>query len=123
VNSKQALEDSYNQHRDEVSILILQIKEILYPSIHLKMKHVILINCGASLDLVDILQPPEDAVFYLIDSLRPIEVHNVYNGVQVKIIVQSSELNAENASVPDFEDIFEENENSESVCNNFRYLL
>ncbi len=31
VNSKQALEDSYNQHRDEVSILILQIKEILYP--------------------------------------------------------------------------------------------
>jgi cell division control protein 45 len=87
------------------------------------MKHVILINCGASLDLVDILQPPEDAVFYLIDSLRPIEVHNVYNGVQVKIIVQSSELNAENASVPDFEDIFEENENTESVCNNFRCLF
>ena len=39
------------------------------------------------MDLVDLLQPPEDAVFYLIDSLRPIEVHNVYNGVQVKIIV------------------------------------
>ena len=76
------------------------------------------------MDLVDLLQPPEDAVFYLIDSLRPIEVHNVYNGVQVKIIVLNNELNAEHAIVPDFEDIFEQNQddknNSDCVS---RFLL
>ena len=50
--------------------------------------------------------------------MRPIEVHNVYNGVQIKIIVQSNELNAEHAAVPDFENIFEQNEKNlnESVC-------
>jgi cell division control protein 45 len=82
-----------------------------------------LINCGAGLDLVDILQPPEDAVFYLIDSLRPIEVHNVYNGVQIKIIVLFNELNAEHATVPDFEDIFEQNDDDDKNDSEFVYFL
>ena len=76
----------------------------------LKASHVILINCGSTLDLVEVLQPPEDTVFYLIDSLRPLEVRNVYNGVQVKIIVLQTELGIEQKSVPEFEDIFDEKE-------------
>jgi cell division control protein 45 len=71
---------------------------------------VILINCGATLDLVDVLQPPEDCIFYLIDSLRPLEVRNVYNGVQIKIIVLQNELGIEQKTVPEFEDIFDEEE-------------
>jgi cell division control protein 45 len=91
-----------------------------------KLKTVILINCGAGMDLIDILQPPEDSVFYLIDSLRPFEVRNVYNGVQVKIIVLPNELSVEQKSVPEFDDIFEEeegeeNENDENV--RFRFFL
>jgi cell division control protein 45 len=69
-----------------------------------------LINCGATLDLVEILQPSEDTVFYLIDSLRPLEVRNVYNGVQIKIVVLQNELGVEQKLVPEFEDIFDEEE-------------
>lgn len=60
------------------------------------------------MDLIEILQPPEDTVIYLIDSLRPLEVRNVYNGVQIKIIVLQNELGTEQKNVPEFEDIFDE---------------
>ncbi len=76
-------------------------------------KNIILINCGATLDLIDLLQPPEDSVFYIIDSLRPLEVRNVYNGIQVKIICLQNELGIEQKSVPEFEDIFDEEEEEE----------
>jgi cell division control protein 45 len=57
-----------------------------------------------------LLQPSEDTVFYLIDSLRPLEVRNVYNGIQIKIICLQTELGIEQKSVPEFEDIFDEDE-------------
>ena len=75
-----------------------------------KANNIILINCGACLDLIEILQPPEDSVIYLIDSMRPLEVRNVYNGVQIKIIVLQNELGIEQKNVPEFEDIFDEEE-------------
>jgi cell division control protein 45 len=74
------------------------------------------------MDLIDILQPPEDSVFYLIDSLRPFEVRNVYNGVQVKIIVLPNELSVEQKSVPEFDDIFEEDEETADDENVFEIL-
>lgn len=89
VDSKQTLEDAYTKHK-QVS------------------NNVILINCGATLDLVEFLQPNEESVFYIIDSLRPLEVRNVYNGVQIKIIVLQNELGIEQKLVPEFEDIFDE---------------
>lgn len=94
IETKQALEDSYKQHRNVAS-------------------HVVLINCGATLDLVDVLEPSEETVFYVIDSQRPLEVRNVYNGVQVKIIVMAGELNTEEKLVPEFEEIFDEEEEAE----------
>ena len=91
ISNKQALEDAYTQHKQVANSIIL-------------------INCGATLDLIEILQPPEETVFYLIDSLRPLEVRNVYNGVQIKIIVLQSELAIEQKLVPEFEEIFDEEE-------------
>lgn len=91
INKRQDLEDAYTAHNQVA-------------------KSIILINCGATLDLIDLLQPPEDSVFYIIDSLRPLEVRNVYNGVQIKIICLQTELGIEQGSVPEFEDIFDEDE-------------
>lgn len=99
IETKQALEDSYKQHRNVAS-------------------HVVLINCGATLDLVDVLEPNDETIFYVIDSQRPLEVRNVYNGVQVKIIVMSSELTAEEKLVPEFEEIFDEEEEGEGGAEN-----
>lgn len=98
INNKQVLEDAFVKHK-QVS------------------NHIILINCGATLDLVEVLQPAEDTVFYLIDSLRPLEVRNVYNGVQIKIIVLQNELGVEQKLVPEFEDIFDEEEKEENEEN------
>ena len=84
----------------------------------LQIKNIILINCGAGLDLVDILQPPEDAIFYLIDTMRPFEVRNVYNGVQIKIIVLQNELGMEQKIVPEFDEIFDEDEEDDEEKEN-----
>jgi hypothetical protein len=40
--------------------------------------------------------------------LRPLEVRNVYNGAQIKIIVLQNELGIEQNNVPEFEEIFDE---------------
>lgn len=84
--------------------------EDLYAAHNQVANNVILINCGATLDLIDLLQPAEDSIFYIIDSLRPLEVRNVYNGIQIKIICLQTELGIEQKSVPEFEDIFDEEE-------------
>ena len=104
------MEDYYVQHSQVVSIQFFYKKfSKIFILIWLKKaKDVVLINCGATLDLIELLQPPEDAVFYIIDSLRPLEVRNVYNGIQIKIIVLQNELGIEQKSVPEFEDIFDE---------------
>lgn len=94
ISRRQDLEDSFAAHSQVT-------------------KNIILINCGATLDLIDLLQPPEDTVFYIIDSLRPLEVRNVYNGIQIKIICLQNELGIEQKSVPEFEDIFDEDEEEE----------
>lgn len=48
-----------------------------------QFRYFILINCGANVDLLDILQPDEDAIFFVCDSHRPVNVVNVYNDAQV----------------------------------------
>ena len=97
VETKQALIDSYKQHRQVSS-------------------QVVLINCGATLDLVEVLEPSDDpnVVFYVIDSQRPLETRNVYNGMNVKIVVMPTELSAEEGLVPDYEQIFSDDEDKEN---------
>ncbi|KFO34832.1 Cell division control protein 45 like protein [Fukomys damarensis] len=45
----------------------------------LQFRYFILINCGANVDLLDILQPDEDTIFFVCDTHRPVNVVNVYN--------------------------------------------
>lgn len=41
------------------------------------------INCGGCLDLVDLLQPEENVLFYVCDSHRPLDLCNIYSDSQV----------------------------------------
>lgn len=52
-------------------------------SVSFQFCYFILINCGANVDLLDILQPDEDSVFFVCDTHRPVNVVNVYNDTQV----------------------------------------
>lgn len=69
------------------------------------IKHVIMINCGANIDVVEELQPEEHIKFYICDSHRPVDVHNVFNAVQVKLLMRSTEL-----SVPEYDEVFRDDE-------------
>lgn len=41
------------------------------------------INCGGCLDLVELLQPDEEIVFFLCDSHRPLDLCNIFSDSQV----------------------------------------
>lgn len=49
------------------------------------LKYVILLNCGGCIDIVELLQPDEDVIFFICDSHRPFDVCNVYSDAQVGI--------------------------------------
>lgn len=48
------------------------------------IKYVVLLNCGGTIDIVDLLQPEESVVFYIIDSHKPTDVCNIYSDGQVR---------------------------------------
>lgn len=52
---------------------------------------VIFINFGNSINIPKVLKPPESLNFYVIDSHRPINVHNFYKNSQVKILINKNE--------------------------------
>lgn len=74
------------------------------------VKFVILINCGGCVDIVDLLQPDEDVVFFVCDSHRPLDVCNIYSDKQVCILGDPS---AEE-TIPTFEAIFRESDGEDS---------
>ncbi|XP_045881164.1 cell division control protein 45 homolog [Meles meles] len=69
----------------------------------------ILINCGANVDLLDILQPDEDAIFFVCDTHRPVNVVNVYNDAQIKLLIKQDD----DLEVPAYDDIFRDEEEDE----------
>lgn len=50
-----------------------------------EIKFVCLVNCGGTIDLVDILQPEEDVVFFVLDCHKPSHICNVYSEGQVSL--------------------------------------
>ncbi|XP_052872960.1 cell division control protein 45 homolog [Anopheles cruzii] len=71
------------------------------------IRYVLLVNCGGCIDIVDVLQPEQDVVFFICDSHRPYDVCNVYSDGQVRIL---GEMN-KNENIPAFEDIFQDSDN------------
>ncbi|XP_047514137.1 cell division control protein 45 homolog [Pieris napi] len=73
-----------------------------------EIKYVVLVNCGGTIDLVDILQPEEDVVFFVLDSHKPTDICNVYSDGQVQLVYKDDEEN-----IPNFDDIFREDEDED----------
>nr|AAC95057.1 CDC45-related protein [Mus musculus] len=83
VSGWQELETAYLEHKEQFSYFIL-------------------INCGANVDLLDILQPDEDSIFFVCDTHRPVNVVNVYNDTQIKLLIKQED----DLEVPAYDDIF-----------------
>ncbi|CAI6358306.1 unnamed protein product [Macrosiphum euphorbiae] len=78
------------------------------------VKHIVLINCGGSLDIIDILEPEEDIIFFVIDSHRPTDICNVYSSSQIRILATPEK----DENIPKFDDIFIDEESSEEEDSN-----
>lgn len=61
-----------------------------------------MINCGGTLDLVDLLRPDESVVFFILDSHRPYDLCNIYSESQIRILGKPDEDN----EIPEYNDIF-----------------
>ena len=74
------------------------------------VRYVVMINCGATIDLVDFLEPPENLVIFVADSHRPIHVCNAYNDGQVRLIVQQED----EEDIPEYDSVFRDENESEN---------
>ncbi|XP_021112707.1 cell division control protein 45 homolog isoform X3 [Heterocephalus glaber] len=95
VSGWQELETAYLEHKEQ-------------------FRYFILINCGANVDLLDILQPDEDTIFFVCDTHRPINVVNVYNDTQIKLLIKQDD----DLEVPAYEDLFKDEEEDEEHLGN-----
>ena len=70
------------------------------------VKYVVLINCGATIDLEDFLKPHEDLVIFVADSQKPIDVCNAYNSGQIRLLRTSVQGLENDEEIPKYETIF-----------------
>ncbi|XDV49573.1 hypothetical protein PO909_018798 [Leuciscus waleckii] len=75
----------------------------------LQYQYFVLINCGANVDLLETLQPEEDSVFFICDTHRPVDVVNVYNDSQIKLLIKQDD----DLGVPSYDDIFRDDDDDE----------
>ncbi|KAM8960724.1 cell division control protein 45 homolog [Pelodytes ibericus] len=85
----------------ELETIFLEHKE--------QFRYLLLINCGANIDLLETLQPQEDTVFYICDTHRPIDVVNVYNDGQIKLLIKQDD----DLEIPNYDDIFRDDEDED----------
>lgn len=90
VSGWQELETAYLEHKEQFHYFIL-------------------INCGANVDLLDILRPDENTIFFVCDTHRPVNVVNVYNDTQIKLLIKQDD----DLEVPAYDDIFRDDEEDE----------
>ncbi|XP_068956922.1 cell division control protein 45 homolog isoform X2 [Petaurus breviceps papuanus] len=90
VSGWQELETSFLEHKDQFHYFVL-------------------INCGANVDLLDVLQPEEDRIFFICDTHRPVNVVNVYNDTQIKLLIKQDD----DLEVPAYDDIFRDEDEDE----------
>uniref|UniRef100_A0A4W6C7L2 CDC45 cell division cycle 45 homolog (S. cerevisiae) n=1 Tax=Lates calcarifer TaxID=8187 RepID=A0A4W6C7L2_LATCA len=56
-----------------------------------QFRYFVLINCGANVDLLEMLQPDDDSIFFICDTHRPVDVVNVYNDTQIKLLIKQDD--------------------------------
>lgn len=89
------LRDTYNEH--------------IYDS-----KNVIMINCGGTIDIIEVLQPERDVTFFIADSHKPTDLYNIYINNQVRLLCKPDP----EEGIPDYFEIFHEDENNEDDDSN-----
>ncbi|TKR64487.1 hypothetical protein L596_025010 [Steinernema carpocapsae] len=74
-------------------------------------KTLLLINCGGNRNLTD-LSLSEDCRVFVLDSRRPIHLDNIYDDVNIRVIIETSEL--QRLGIPTMEELFEPDSSDEN---------
>ncbi len=80
------------------------------------VRYVVMINCGATIDLVEFLDPNEDVVIFVADSHRPIDVCNAYNDGQIRLITSQED----EEDIPEYDEVFRDESDAENEDNSDR---
>lgn len=72
-------------------------------------RFVILINCGASIDIVECLQPDENVIFFIFDSHRPVNIYNIYSETQIRLLMKSDDCE----DIPAYDDVFKDEDSED----------
>jgi len=92
VLGQEDLVNAYAEHKDQI-------------------QHFFLVNCGGNINLLNALDANEESTFYIADSHRPLDLDNVYNQDQIKILIKEGDTFDE---IPEFEKIFEDGDDDSS---------
>ncbi|XP_077571242.1 cell division control protein 45 homolog [Stigmatopora nigra] len=101
-------------HCDQVQYTLVPVTgwqdlETAYLEHKNQFQYFVLINCGANVDLLQMLQPDDDSIIFICDTHRPVDVVNVYNDTQIKLLIKQDD----DLAVPPYEDIFRDDEEEE----------
>lgn len=70
-----------------------------------------MLNCGGTIDIVELLEPPEELIFFVLDSHRPFDVCNIYSESQIRILNKPNE----DDEIPEYHEIFREESEDEDA--------
>ncbi|RZB40478.1 cell division control protein 45 -like [Asbolus verrucosus] len=73
------------------------------------VKYFVLINCGGTINLVDLFEPEDDVIFFILDSHRPTHLDNIYSDGQVRLLWSPEE----DSEVPEFNSVYREDSDEE----------
>ncbi|KRY39658.1 Cell division control protein 45 -like protein [Trichinella spiralis] len=74
-----------------------------YTDAYQKAKYFIFVNCGATVDINELLLLRKDKIIFVLDSHRPFNLENVYS-TNIHLLINSEEMN--DLSIPDPKDIY-----------------
>lgn len=75
------------------------------------VKYFVFINCGGTVNIVDLFEPADDAVFFIVDSHRPTHLDNIYSDGQVRLLWTPEE----DADVPEFNTVYRDDVSSHDM--------
>ncbi|XP_054711429.1 LOW QUALITY PROTEIN: cell division control protein 45 homolog [Uloborus diversus] len=90
VYGKVSLNEAFNLHKDQA-------------------KFVVLINCGATIDIVETFEPREEIIFFICDSNRPVNILNVYSESQVRLLMKPEDCE----NIPTYDEIFKDDDSED----------
>ncbi|KRX63414.1 Cell division control protein 45 -like protein [Trichinella sp. T9] len=74
-----------------------------YSDAYQKAKYFIFVNCGATVDINELLLLRKDKIIFVLDSHRPFNLENVYS-TNIHLLINSEEMN--DLSIPNPKDIY-----------------